>query len=84
MNLRKLLQKAVNSPANLRFGELVTLVQGLGFRHQRTAGSHHIFVHPDVPVPVNVHNVGGKAKPYQVRQVLKLVEQYNLAPREER
>jgi predicted RNA binding protein YcfA (HicA-like mRNA interferase family) len=81
MNLRKLLQKAINSPANLRFGEAVTLVQGLGFRHARTTGSHHILVHPNVPVAVNLQNVGGKAKPYQVRQVLKLVEEYNLRPR---
>ena len=80
MNLRKLLQKAINRPANFRFGEFVTLVQGLGFRQQRTTGGHHIFVHPNVPVPVNLQNVGGKAKPYQVRQVLKLVERYNLAP----
>ncbi|HLL88485.1 MAG TPA: type II toxin-antitoxin system HicA family toxin [Tepidisphaeraceae bacterium] len=78
MNVRKLLRKAAASPANLRFGEFVTLVQGLGFRHSRTSGGHHIFVHPDVPVPANLQNVGGKAKPYQVRQVLKLVERYNL------
>jgi hypothetical protein len=27
---------------------------------------------------VNIQNVGGQAKPYQVRQVLRLVERYNL------
>jgi hypothetical protein len=32
---------------------------------------------------VNLQNVGGKAKPYQVRQVLRLVERYNLTLQEE-
>lgn len=49
-----------------------------GFRLSRVQGSHHIFVHPVVAELVNVQNVGGQAKPYQVRQVLKLVEHYHL------
>ena len=32
---------------------------------------------------VNLQNVGGKAKPYQIRQFLRLVERYNLALRDE-
>jgi len=27
---------------------------------------------------VNLQDVGGEAKPYQIRQVLRLVERYNL------
>jgi predicted RNA binding protein YcfA (HicA-like mRNA interferase family) len=48
MNLRKLLQKAISSPANLRFRDLVALVEGFGFQLSRTSGSHHIFIHPGV------------------------------------
>jgi len=33
---------------------------------------------PDVHELVNLQNVKGQAKPYQVRQCLKLVERYNL------
>jgi len=44
----------------------------------RTNGSHHILSRPDVPKLVNLQNVGGKAKGYQVRQLLKLVEKHNL------
>jgi predicted RNA binding protein YcfA (HicA-like mRNA interferase family) len=79
MNARKLLRYAIWRPANLRFAELVRLVEALGFRLDRVSGSHHIFLHPDVPVAVNLQNVKGKAKPYQVRQVLKLIERYNLS-----
>jgi predicted RNA binding protein YcfA (HicA-like mRNA interferase family) len=78
MNLRKLLQKALASPQNLRFEEACTLATAFGFRLSRVKGSHHIFVHPDVRELVNLQDIEGKAKPYQVRQLLELVERYNL------
>ena len=75
---RKLLQKALSSPKNVRFSEMVTLVEAFGFHLSRVKGSHHIFVHPKVRELINLQNVGGKAKPYQIRQFLRLVERYNL------
>jgi hypothetical protein len=42
------------------------------------SGSHHIFARQDVREFVNLQDVGGKAKPYQVKQLLDLVERYNL------
>lgn len=57
---------------------MVNLVQGFGFTLSRTDGSHHIFTRPDIPELVNLQNVKGQAKPYQIRQFLKLVERYNL------
>jgi len=42
-------------------------------------GSHHIFVRPGVRELVNLQDVHSKAKPYQVRQLLDLVERYNLS-----
>jgi len=41
-------------------------------------GSHHIFVHGELSELLNLQNVGGEAKPYQIRQFLRLVERYNL------
>jgi len=79
----KLLDKALASPANVRFGEMVKLVEAFGFGLSRVSGSHHIFVHPDVKELVNLQDVEGMAKPYQVRQFLKLVERYNLVVRGE-
>ncbi|WP_145268837.1 type II toxin-antitoxin system HicA family toxin [Tautonia plasticadhaerens] len=49
-----------------------------GFRLARTTGSHHIFSHPDIPELVNLQEAGGEAKPYQVRQFLRLIERHNL------
>ena len=78
MNKRKLLVKALSGSKNLRFSEAVALAKGFGFRLSRVKGSHHIFVHSGIRELVNLQEVGGKAKPYQVGQLLELVERYNL------
>jgi predicted RNA binding protein YcfA (HicA-like mRNA interferase family) len=75
----KLLQKALSSPANLRFDEACGLARAFGFHLSRVRGSHHIFAHQNVRELVNLQEVRGKAKPYQVRQLLALVERYNLS-----
>ncbi len=83
MNKRKLLKRVLTNPRNVRFGDMVTLIEAFGFELARVTGSHHIFENPDVPEIVNVQNRKGKAKGYQVRQFLELVEQYNLELGEE-
>ncbi len=50
----------------------------MGFVLARTAGSHHIFSHPALAELINIQQMNGEAKPYQVRQFLRLVERYNL------
>lgn len=79
MNKQKLLIKALRSPNNFSFAEMVTLVEAFGFHLSRINGSHHIFAHPKVPDLVNLQDVHGKAKAYQVRQFLELVERHNLS-----
>ena len=83
MNKRKLLRRALAGSKNIRFGDMISLVRAFGFRLTRVGGSHHIFEHPDVPEIINLQDSAGKAKPYQVRQFLELVEQYSLQLREE-
>jgi predicted RNA binding protein YcfA (HicA-like mRNA interferase family) len=78
MNKRKLLLKILGGSKNVRFADMVSLVEAFGFHLSRTEGSHHIFVHPEVPELVNLQNVKGQAKPYQIRQFLRLVERYRL------
>ena len=78
MNKRKLLQKILDGSKNVRFQDMVALVQAFGFRLARVQGSHHIFTHPGIPELVNLQDVHGQAKPYQIKQFLKLVERYNL------
>ena len=78
MKKTKLLHRALSGSKSLRFNEVVGLAEAFGFRLSRVSGSHHIFVHKDVPELLNLQDVGGEAKPYQVRQFLRLVERYNL------
>lgn len=73
MKRRKLLQKILGGSKNVRFADMVNLVQGFGFRLSWTEGSHHIYIHPDIPELINLQEVKGEAKPYQVRQFIKLV-----------
>lgn len=78
MNRRKLLNKILSGSKNIRFNDLVVLAEGFGFRLSRVRGSHHIFEHPDISEILNLQNVRGQAKPYQVHQFLELVERYQL------
>ncbi len=68
---------------NVAFEDMRRLVEAFGFELKRVSGSHHIFAHPDVRELVNLQVVEGEAKPYQIRQFLKLVERYSLTVEEE-
>ena len=43
-----------------------------------------MFVHPDLSELVNLQAVGGRAKAYQIRQFLRIVERHNLSMEEDR
>ena len=79
MDRRRLLARIAGGDlANVSFVDLRSLVEGFGFQLTRTSGSHHVFVHPDVPGLLNLQKVRGQAKPYQIRQFLRMVERYAL------
>ena len=79
MDRRRLLRRfSQGAFGNVAFSDMVELVEGFGFSLARVSGSHHIFVHPDIPEMINLQSVAGEAKPYQIRQFLRLVERYNL------
>ena len=82
MKPRKTLEKILLGSRNIRFDDMRRLVEAFGFRLSRITGSHHIFTHPDVNELVNIQEVRGEAKPYQIRQFLALVERYNLTLRD--
>lgn len=79
MNRRKLLLRLSRGHIqNVSFEDITNLVEGFGFALARRSGSHHIFSRPDIPEVINLQDIKGQAKPYQIRQLLKLVERYNL------
>ena len=63
--------------ANVRFEDLRGLLFALGFA-ERVRGSHHVFTKPGIEEQINLQREGGKAKPYQVKQVRSVILRYNL------
>jgi HicA toxin of bacterial toxin-antitoxin, len=61
--------------ANIRFTDLCRLLANLGFT-ERIRGDHHIFTREGVSEIINIQPRGGKAKPYQVKQVRQLIIAY--------
>jgi predicted RNA binding protein YcfA (HicA-like mRNA interferase family) len=79
VNRRRLLQRlSEGALRNVPFGDMMTLAEGFGFRLARVTGSHHILTHPGIAELINLQEVKGEAKPYQIRQLLRLIERYNL------
>jgi predicted RNA binding protein YcfA (HicA-like mRNA interferase family) len=78
VSLHRIFEKARTSPASLRFSEVQRLAEALGLHLSLVRGSHHIYSRPGVTELVNLQDVSGMAKPYQVRQLLRLAARYNL------
>lgn len=75
----ELLEWARENRDSVEFRELVWLVKALGYTLDRQRGSHQIFRHPRAGLPIiNLQADGKPAQPYQVRQVLRLVEEHGL------
>ena len=73
--LKKLVQGHLR---NVPFPDLEKLIKNFGFHLARQSGSHRFFYHPEIPELINLQEVKGEAKPYQIRQFLRLVEKYNI------
>jgi hypothetical protein len=82
--LKKLFDKTVNNPADVRFSDICGIAEAFGFERQGGKGSHEIFAQDGIDELLNFQNVNGKVKAYQVRQFLKLVEDHGLKIRKEK
>ncbi len=76
---RKLLERILigRSDANIPFEQTRTLLKALGFS-EKIRGSHHKFIGEGVEELINLQEVEGKCKPYQVRQMREVILKYNL------
>jgi hypothetical protein len=75
----KLLERVLHgrSDADIRFDALCQLLHRLGFEAW-TRGSHHLFQKRGIEERINLQRDGSKAKPYQVRQVRRIILKYRL------
>ena len=78
MKPEKLFKKALRNPANFKYTDFRSLIRAFGFVHGRSKGGHHMFAQREKKLFLNVQEVKGEVKPYQVRQFLAMVEQHRL------
>ncbi len=62
---------------SVSFDELCHILKKIGFA-ERTKGSHHIYLKDGIDEILNIQPDGAKAKPYQVKQVRKIILKYKL------
>ena len=79
MGANKTLQRVLSGTADaaIRFDELCSLLESLGFE-KRVSGSHHLFRKSGVEERVNLQRDGKHAKPYQVKQARAAILKYRL------
>ena len=73
-----MLEELKRNPKNVRFERLCKIAEAFGFRFRGGKGSHRVYVREGVKEILNFQDVSGKAKPYQVRQFVKIAEKYGL------
>jgi hypothetical protein len=78
MDKRKLLDELKANPKNIRIERLYKIAEAFGFNFRGGRGSHRIYFREGIKEILNFQDVEGRAKPYQVRQFIKIVEKYNL------
>jgi predicted RNA binding protein YcfA (HicA-like mRNA interferase family) len=74
----KRFEAAKNNPAGVTYAELVSIVESAGFKLARKEGSHRVFTRSDVAEIINLQAKGRRAKPYQVKQVIEIIERYGI------
>ncbi|SEP84735.1 hypothetical protein SAMN05421693_1083 [Ectothiorhodospira magna] len=74
-SIEKILERLRREPANVRFADLRKVCMTYFGEPRQSGTSHLIFKTPWPGDPrVNIQDAGGKAKAYQVRQVLKAID----------
>lgn len=74
----KILEQIFDGRSAIAFRDLQRVLRKLGFELVRTRGSHHIYRHPKVPRHMNIQPVGHEAKPYQIRQLRDIINEFDL------
>ena len=73
--IKALVENMKNSPANVRYADLCKVCDHYFGKARQESGSHRVYKTPWPGDPrVNIQGEKGKAKAYQVRQVLKAIE----------
>ena len=83
MKKRRLYEDLKRNPKNIRFERICKIAEVFNFQMRKGKGSHFIFTRPGVDELLNFQNIKGKAKPYQVKQLINIIEKYGLLEEDE-
>ncbi len=73
--INKTLKQIKETPQNVRFNDLCNICEHYFGSPRQTGSSHRVYKTPWQGDPrINIQNNKGKAKAYQVKQVLKAIE----------
>jgi hypothetical protein len=73
--IQEILDQMRNNPSNIRFNDLCKVCDSYFGEPRQSGSSHRVYKTPWQGDPrVNIQNTKGKAKSYQVRQVLSAIE----------
>lgn len=74
-NVEEILHQMRRNPKGVRFNDLAKVCEHFFGAPRQSGSSHKVFKTPWQGDPrVNIQNSKGKAKPYQVRQVLQAID----------
>lgn len=74
-HLADIIAKMRRNPKGVRFADLCKVCDHYFGKARKSGSSHRVYKTPWVGDPrLNIQNAKGKAKPYQVRQVLLAIE----------
>lgn len=83
MDKKEIYKKLNSNPKNIRFEMVCKAAKIFGFKFRGGKGSHKIYVKNGVREMLNFQNIKGKVKPYQVKQLLKIIKKYKLMENED-
>lgn len=63
---------------NISEQDMKFFLSKIGTLHKRTNGSHMQYSIDDIPELINIQPENGKIKPYQVKEIRKIVNKYKL------
>jgi hypothetical protein len=72
----KLIAAIRNNPRDVGFDDACRVAMWLGFTASGGAGSHRAYSRRGEPTLLNFQNRNGKIKPYQVRQLIAMIDKY--------
>jgi len=70
----KQIDRIRSNPKNVKFSDLIILLEEFGFELKRINGSHHIYNRDEITFPIPVHQ--NRVKEIYVKRVLSLIEKF--------